>query len=85
MRRGSQFDRFTGINHVLPRSEVREAAYDVAARIADKPRPAIELLKRTLSLARRTAFESALTMETMMHQLTMRAPGIATRIEAEYL
>lgn len=85
MRRGSQFDRFTGINHVLPRSEVREAAFDVASRIAEKPRSAIELLKRTLSLTRRTAFESALTIETMMHQLTMRAPGVAERIEAEYL
>ncbi|HEY9227745.1 MAG TPA: polyketide synthase [Gemmatimonadaceae bacterium] len=84
MRRGSQFDRFTGINHVLPRSEVREAAFDVAGRIAEKPRAAIELLKRTLSLSRRAAFESALTMEAMMHQLTMRAPDIAVRIEAEY-
>lgn len=84
MRRGSQFDRFTGINHVLPRTEVRDAAYDVAARIAEKPRMALELLKRTLSLSRRAAFESALTMEAMMHQLTMRTPGIAVRIEAEY-
>lgn len=85
MRRGSQFDRFTGINHVLPRTEVRDAAFDVAGRIAEKPRGAIELLKRTLSLSRRAAFESALTMEAMMHHLTMRAPGIAARIEAEYV
>lgn len=85
MRRGSQFDRFTGINHVLPRTEVREAAFDVAGRIAEKPRAAIELLKRTLSLTRRVAFESALTMEAMMHQLTLRAPGVAERIEAEYV
>jgi polyketide biosynthesis enoyl-CoA hydratase PksI len=84
MRRGRQFERFTGINHVLPRGEVRNAAFDVAARIAEKPRPALELLKRTLSLSRRAAFESALTMESMMHQLTMRAPGVARRIEAEF-
>ena len=84
MRRGSQFDRFTGINHVLPRTEVKDAAFDVAGRIAEKPRGAIELLKRTLSLTRRAAFESALTMESMMHHLTMRAPGVAMRIEAEY-
>lgn len=57
---------------------------DIAARIAEKPRPALELLKRTLSLPRRTAFEEALAAESRMHEITMRAPGVEARIEAEY-
>jgi polyketide biosynthesis enoyl-CoA hydratase PksI len=70
---------------VLPRAEVRPEALDVARRIAEKPRAALEALKRTLSLHRRTAFETALTLETLMHQVTLGAQGAAQRIEDEYL
>ena len=55
MRRGSDFIG-SGINHILPRSEVRAKAEDLAQRIADKPRTALTLLKRTLSLPRRQRF-----------------------------
>lgn len=82
LRRGDAFDR-TGINAVLPRVGVRPAALDLARRIADKPRAAIEALKRTLSLPRRIAFEQSLTVEAFMHQITFSAA--ARRIEDDYL
>ena len=84
LRRGAEFSR-TGINHVLPRAEVLPKALDIAARIAAKPRLAVETLKRTLSLPRRQAFERSLTHESLMHQITVTAPGAARRIEEDYV
>ena len=84
LRRGEQLVSCGGINHVLPKHNVRARAFDIAARIAEKPRQAIELLKRTLSMPRRTAFEEALAIESQMHEITMRAPGVEARIDAEY-
>jgi polyketide biosynthesis enoyl-CoA hydratase PksI len=83
LRRGSEFTR-TGVNRVLPRDQVLPAALDIAARIAAKPRPALEALKRTLSLPRRQAFERSLTHESFMHQITFGAPDAARRIQDEY-
>ena len=83
LRRGADFGR-TGVNAVLPREAVRPAALDMARRIAEKPRAAVEALKRTLSLPRRTAFEQALTLESLMHQVTLGAAGAARRIEDNY-
>lgn len=84
MRRGADLAR-TGINHVVPKADVEPRAFDVAARIADKPRTAVEALKRTLSLPRRRAFDAAITLETLMHQVTIGAPGAAVRIRATYV
>ena len=47
--------------------------------------PALEALKRTLSLPRRQAFEQALTLESLMHQVTLGAPGAADTIRATYV
>ena len=69
MRRGADFAG-RGINHILPRAEVRGKAVDLARRIADKPRRALELLKRTLSLPRRRIFEETYTLETLMHHVS---------------
>lgn len=80
LRRGREIGRAGGFNHVVPRAQVRSTALDLAARIAEKPRQALELLKRTLSAPRRAAFESALTMESLMHELTLRAPGVRARL-----
>ena len=82
LRRGRAFAG-SGINQVLPREEVVVAALDIAARIADKPRPAITALKRTLSLPRRRAFETSITHESFMHQITLGAA--ACRIQDEYV
>lgn len=84
LRRGSDLAT-TGINHVLPRAQVRPKALDLAARIAAKPRRSVEILKRTLSLPRRRAFEASITHESLMHQLTLAAPGLARQIEDDYV
>jgi polyketide biosynthesis enoyl-CoA hydratase PksI len=70
-----------GVNHVLPRAAVLPKARDLASRIAATPRLAIETLKRTLSLRRRRAFEQSITLETLMHQVTLVRPGAARLIE----
>lgn len=56
-------------NHVVPAADVERVALDLAHRIADKPRAQIVALKRTLSIRRRQAFESARTQEALMHAL----------------
>jgi polyketide biosynthesis enoyl-CoA hydratase PksI len=84
-RRGTEFSTRTGVNYVLPRAEIRPKAFDVAARIAEKPRVALETLKRWLSLDRRRAFEDTRTVETMMHEITFRQEAVRQRIEDEYV
>lgn len=84
LRRGERFAG-TGINHVVPRDQVAACARDLARRIADKPRLALEALKRTLTLPRRQAFDRALTLESLMHQVTLGAAGAADTIRATYV
>ncbi|HOU94398.1 MAG TPA: polyketide synthase [Polyangiaceae bacterium] len=84
-RRGADFSLRSGVNYVLPRAEIRPKAFDVAARIAEKPRVALETLKRWLSLDRRRAFEDTRTVETMMHEITFRQDAVRERIEDEYV
>lgn len=85
LRRGADFEGRSGINHVLPRAEVRARAFDIAARIAEKPRVALELLKRTLSVRRRQAFEESHTLEAMMHSITLAQPETRSAIEEHYV
>lgn len=80
-KKGSFFEGRSGVNAVLPRAEVRPYAARLAERIAEKPRLALELLKRTLSLPRRQAFEATLTVESLMHRVTFAAPGTLERIK----
>jgi polyketide biosynthesis enoyl-CoA hydratase PksI len=67
-RRGSDFG--TGVNAAVPRDQVRATALDLALRIAEQPRDALVLLKRTLTLPRRRTLEEAFTLESYMHGLT---------------
>lgn len=82
LRRGAGFAG-SGINHVVRSEQVEPLAFDIAKRIADKPRAAVTTLKRTLSLARRQAFEQSITQESLMHQITLGAA--ARRIEDNYV
>ncbi len=82
LRRGARFAG-TGINHVVPREQVEPLAFDIAARIAEQPRASIAVLKRTLSLPRRQAFEQSITHESLMHQITFAAA--AGRIRDRYV
>ncbi len=84
-RRGADFEGHGGFNYVLPRAEVRAKAMDVAARIAEKPRAALETLKRGLAERRRGAFEEAYALETKMHRAALAQPEIRRLIEEEYV
>ena len=84
-RRGSAFEQRSGVNYVLPRAQIRAKAFDLAASIAEKPRVALETLKRTLSLGRRQAFEATRTTEAMMHEITFSQDAAKQRIEDEYV
>lgn len=80
-KKGAYFEGKAGVNAVLPRAEVRAHATRIAERIAEKPRVSLELLKRTLSLPRRQAFESTHTLESLMHRVTFAAPDVLERIK----
>jgi polyketide biosynthesis enoyl-CoA hydratase PksI len=82
--RGEQLAGRGQVNAVLPRAEVLPQALDMAARIADKPRAALLLLKRALALPRRRAFEEARTVESMMHEVCFADPTTVARIRANY-
>jgi polyketide biosynthesis enoyl-CoA hydratase PksI len=84
-RKGSALGDRGSINHVLPRSQVLDKAYDIAAQIADKPRVSLELLKRTLSIGRRQKFEESRTVEALMHAITFSQRDVVDRIEREYV
>lgn len=82
--KGSHFEGRSLVNYVLPKDKVFKKAMKVAGRIADKPRFAVSLLKRTLSLPRRKAFEESLTLESMMHDICFLQPGTRERIRETY-
>ncbi len=82
--KGRHFEGRAQINYVLPKAEVLEQAMRVAARMADKPRFALELLKRTLAGPRRRAFEDARTTESLMHEICFSQPETLQRIQENY-
>jgi len=84
-RRGRELIGCSGVNYILPESEVCAKAFDVALQIAEKPRCSLELLKRTLSIGRRQAFEESRTIEAMMHSISFMQNEVRTRIEDEYV
>lgn len=84
LRRGSEFRGCAGVNAILPKNELDARARDLATRIAEKPRPALEKLKRSLSLGRRQAFERGLTLESLMHESSFSDPAVRRRIEDDF-
>jgi polyketide biosynthesis enoyl-CoA hydratase PksI len=83
--RGSHFEGKSGFNYILPRAEVRAKALDLAARIVEKPRPALEILKSVLSAPKRQAFETTRAVEAMMHRLTFSEPDVRRLIDDHYV
>lgn len=73
------------INAIVPKAKVEARALKLAARIADKPRKSIVLLKRGFGLARRRAFEDARTMESFMHEISFASAETQARIAENYL
>jgi len=84
LRRGADFLGYSGVNYVLPRRNVRSKALDLAARIAEKPRTALETLKRGLMTKRCQIFEETFALEREMHRATLAQPEIGRLIEEEF-
>jgi polyketide biosynthesis enoyl-CoA hydratase PksI len=82
-KKGSSFIGCSGFTAILPRAEVLPHALSIAERIADKPRLSLEVLKRTLAMKRRLAFEETYTTETLMHHATFGQEEVLMRIEAQ--
>lgn len=85
LRRGADFVGCGGINHVVPKVEVLPKALDIAGRIAEKPRAALQILKRSIAERRVALFEEALSDEVQMHQSVLALPETRKRIEAEFV
>lgn len=82
--RGSHFEGKSHINYVLGRDKVDKRALKVARRMTDKPRFALELLKRSLVAPRRAAFEEARTVESLMHEICFAHPETRQLIADNY-
>ena len=82
---GARLEGRSGFNAILPRRLVRAKAYDVAARIAEKPRPALEALKLTLGQRKRAMFEKSRAAEVLMHQVTFAQPDMLRMIQDGYV
>jgi polyketide biosynthesis enoyl-CoA hydratase PksI len=82
--KGSHFEQRGNVNYVVERRQVLARARKLAVRLTDKPRFAIELLKRQLALPRREAFERARTAESMMHEVCFAQPETRARIRENY-
>lgn len=72
-------------NHVVPAGQVFDTALELAQRIAEKPRLALELSKQTLALPRQQQLEAAMSREHLMHQVCFSQPDIAEIIAETYV
>ncbi len=73
LRKGKKYmNTGGGINAIVPAEKVHFTALQMALRITEHNPHAIKILKRALTLPRRTAFETSLTLESLMHEQTFR-------------
>ncbi len=82
--RGSHFEKNSNINYILPRKKIMRKATQIARRIAEKPRFALELLKNDLSIPKRRAFEESRIHEAAMHQICFSEPETIKLIKENY-
>lgn len=82
---GSSLKGKTNINYILPKAEVLEKAQIIAEGIAEKPRKALSVLKRYQSMERRKIFEETISIETMMHELTLNEIETLKIIQENYV
>lgn len=83
--KGSRLQGRGNLNDVLPRAEVWPRAMSLARRLSEKPRFALELLKRNLSIDRRRRFQTAKTLEAQMHQVCFAHPETLDMIKKSYI
>lgn len=69
---------------VVPRAEVRDRAIAIAREVADVPREALVLLKKTLAQRRREKLESALKEEHRMHTVIFSEGETRVQIAQRY-
>lgn len=69
MRRGRDFTG-EGVRRA-PSETVYEVAVGLALRMAESPRRALSLLKRSVTLSRRRSLVEGLTLESLMHETTI--------------
>ncbi|MCA9605756.1 MAG: enoyl-CoA hydratase/isomerase family protein [Myxococcales bacterium] len=79
-KKGRWLEARGAFNAVLDKQDVLPHALDLAARIAEKPRLSLELLRRALTLPRRQAFEETHTIESLMHRVSFALPEVRERI-----
>jgi polyketide biosynthesis enoyl-CoA hydratase PksI len=72
-------------NAVVPSADVFGKAFELAERIAEKPRYVLELLKDTLAMPKRLALRDAASREPMMHKICFDHPDIAATLTETYL
>jgi polyketide biosynthesis enoyl-CoA hydratase PksI len=83
-RRGRDLKGAPGINAVLPREQLFPRAVDVGARIAEKPRAVLAMLKQCLAKERLAGFLNARAAECRMHERCLYLPETLARIRSEY-
>ena len=66
---------------VLPRKEVLEHAYQLARKVADKPRTSLITLKNNLVAQIRQQLPEAIEQELIMHEQTMHQAEVKERID----
>ena len=76
LKTGRELRGSPGFSYVLPRAQVWPRALELAEAIAEKPRTALELCKRYLSLKRRQRLEETSLVEAMMHKISFGQPHI---------
>lgn len=69
---------------VVPRNDVRDRTYALAAEMAQAPRAAMGLLKAHIATRRRIQFERAIADEFAMHTAVFGHPETRTHIDESY-
>ncbi len=83
-RRGRDLKSAPGVNSILPRAQLFPKALDLAARIAEKPRAVLSMLKECLAKERLAGFSNARAAECRMHERCLRLPDTLARIRSQY-
>ena len=84
-KKGKELKGKTHFNDILPKAEVLPRAIEIAQAIAEKPKQSLVILKRYLSLRRRSLFEETFTIESMMHDISFTNNNILQQIEENYV
>lgn len=83
--KGHEIDGMHLFNYVVPADQVFDIALDLAQRIAEKPRPVLELSKESLALPRRQLLQAAMSREHLMHKVCFSQAEVAAIIGETYV